>query len=163
MLRPSRISGLLMCEECKFTTADLTISEEQLRQLYAGTYFAGDEYRDYIADRPVIERQFKLRLRRLLRFVPDAHKKSLFEIGCAYGFFLSIAKNTFHSAEGIDISNEAIKYARQVLGLNARSSEFLAHEFDMAPDVVCMWDTIEHLCRPDLYIEKLPVYSLGVA
>ena len=152
-----------MCEECKFTTADLTISEEQLRQLYAGTYFAGDEYRDYIADRPVIERQFKLRLRRLLRFVPDAHKKSLFEIGCAYGFFLSIAKNTFHSAEGIDISNEAIKYARQVLGLNARSSEFLAHEFDMAPDVVCMWDTIEHLCRPDLYIEKLPVYSLGVA
>ena len=155
ILRPSPISGLLLCEECKFTTADLTISEEQLRQLYAGTYFAGDEYRDYIADRPVIERQFRLRLRRLLRFVPNAHKKSLFEIGCAYGFFLSVAKNTFHSVEGIDISNEAIEYARQFLGLNARSSEFLTHEFDMAPDVVCMWDTIEHLCRPDFYIEKI--------
>jgi 2-polyprenyl-3-methyl-5-hydroxy-6-metoxy-1,4-benzoquinol methylase len=153
--RPSRIAGLLTCEECKFATADLTISEEELRQLYSTRYFVGEEYRDYVADRLVIERQFRLRLRRLLRFVPDAHKKNLFEIGCAYGFFLSIAKNTFHSAEGIDISNDAIEYARQVLGVNARSSEFLTHEFGMAPDVVCMWDTIEHLRRPDLYIEKI--------
>jgi 2-polyprenyl-3-methyl-5-hydroxy-6-metoxy-1,4-benzoquinol methylase len=126
-----------------------------LRQLYAASYFAGDEYRDYVADRPVIEKQFRLRLRRFLRFVPDAHQKNLFEIGCAYGFFLYLAKNTFHSAEGIDISNVAIEYARQVLGVNARSAEFLTHEFGTAPDVVCMWDTIEHLCRPDLYIEKI--------
>jgi hypothetical protein len=44
--RPSRIPGLLTCEECKFTTANLTLSEEQLRQLYTGSYFAGNEYRD---------------------------------------------------------------------------------------------------------------------
>jgi 2-polyprenyl-3-methyl-5-hydroxy-6-metoxy-1,4-benzoquinol methylase len=154
-LRPSRISGLLTCEECKFTTADLTISEEQLRQLYTASYFAGDEYRDYVADRPVIEKQFQLRLRRFLKFVPDAHKKSLFEIGCAHGFFLALAKDKFRSAEGIDISVEAIAYARKNLGVNAGNWDFLTHKFVSAPDVVCMWDTIEHLSRPDLYIQKI--------
>jgi 2-polyprenyl-3-methyl-5-hydroxy-6-metoxy-1,4-benzoquinol methylase len=150
-----RISGLLICEECKFTTADLTISEEQLRQIYTASYFAGDEYRDYVADQPVIEKQFRLRLGRLLKFVPDAHKKNLSEIGCAHGFFLALAKNTFRSVEGIDMSDDAIDYARCVLKVDASSSEFLTHEFVTAPDVVCMWDTIEHLRRLDLYIKKI--------
>jgi 2-polyprenyl-3-methyl-5-hydroxy-6-metoxy-1,4-benzoquinol methylase len=155
-LSPSRrYPGLLTCEECKFTTANIAISEEQLRQLYTANYFAGDEYRDYVADRLVVEKQFRLRLKRLLKFVSDAHRKNLFEIGCAHGFFLALAKNTFHSVEGVDISTDAIEYARQILGENAKNSEFLTHEFVKAPDVVCMWDTIEHLSRPDLYIEKI--------
>jgi 2-polyprenyl-3-methyl-5-hydroxy-6-metoxy-1,4-benzoquinol methylase len=153
--RPSKISGLLTCQGCRFTTSDLSISEEQLRQLYTANYFAGDEYRDYVADRPVLERQFRLRLRRFLKFVPEAQKKNLFEIGCAHGFFLALAEKKFYFAEGIDISSDATQYARQVLGVNATSSEFLTHEFVKAPNVVCMWDVIEHLRRPDLYIEKI--------
>ena len=153
--RPSRIAGLLTCEECKFTTATLTLSEEQLRQLYTAGYFTGNEYRDYVADRSVIEKQFRLRLRRLLRFVPDARGKNLFEIGCAHGFFLGVAGNAFRSVEGIDISEDAIAYARQHLGVAARSSEFLAYQFVVPPDLICLWDTIEHLSRPDLYIQKV--------
>jgi 2-polyprenyl-3-methyl-5-hydroxy-6-metoxy-1,4-benzoquinol methylase len=153
--RQSKISGLLTCQDCKFTTADLTISEEQLRQLYTNNYFAGDEYRDYVADRPVLERQFRLRLRRFLKFVPEALKKNLFEIGCAHGFFLALAEKNFHYVEGIDISSDATEYARHILGVNATSSEFLTHECIKTPDVVCMWDAIEHLRRPDLYIEKI--------
>src|ERR1700693_722426 len=153
--RPSRIRGLLTCEECKFTTANLTLSEEQLRQLYTGSYFAGNEYRDYVADRSVVEKQFRVRLRRLLQFVTGAPSKNLFEIGCAHGFFLQVARNAFHSVEGIDISEDAIAYARQNLGLQAWSSEFLTYQFAALPDLICLWDTIEHLSRPDLYIQKM--------
>jgi 2-polyprenyl-3-methyl-5-hydroxy-6-metoxy-1,4-benzoquinol methylase len=153
--RPSRLPGLLTCEECKFTTANLTLSEEQLRQLYTADYFAGNEYRDYVADRPVLEKQFRLRLRRLLHFVTDASTKNLFEIGCAHGFFLEVARNAFHSVEGIDISDDAIAYARQNLGVEARSSDFLTCQFLARPDLICLWDTIEHLSRPDLYIQKI--------
>jgi 2-polyprenyl-3-methyl-5-hydroxy-6-metoxy-1,4-benzoquinol methylase len=153
--RPSRISGLLSCEECGFTTADLTISEEELRQLYTARYFTGEEYRDYVADQPVILKQFRLRLRRLLKFVPNAQKKNLFEIGCAHGFFLALAKDRFLSVEGIDISDDAVAYARSILKVEATSSNFLTHEFAAEPHVVCMWDTIEHLCRPDLYLKKI--------
>jgi 2-polyprenyl-3-methyl-5-hydroxy-6-metoxy-1,4-benzoquinol methylase len=147
--------GLLTCEECKFTTANLTLSEEQLRQLYTAGYFAGNEYRDYVADRSVIEKQFRLRLRKLLHFVTDAPNKNLFEIGCAHGFFLAVARNAFRWVEGIDISDDAIAYTRQKLGVEARSSEFLTHQFVIPPDLICLWDTIEHLSRPDLYIQKI--------
>jgi SAM-dependent methyltransferase len=153
-LGASRIAGLLECGECKFTTADLSIADEDLRQLYTTCYFAGEEYRDYVADRPVIEKQFRLRLRKLLKFVEDPGEKKMFEIGCAYGFFLSVAKGAFRSVEGIDLSTEATQYASKVLGVNAGSREFLGYQFGAAPDVVCMWDTIEHLSRPDLYIQK---------
>lgn len=147
--------GLLTCQECKFTTANLTLSEEQLRQLYTPGYFAGNEYRDYVADRAVIEKQFRLRLRRLLSFVTDPHRKNLFEIGCAHGFFLAVARNAFGSVEGIDIADDAVAYARQNVGVEARSSEFLSHQFVVPPDLFCLWDTIEHLSRPDLYIERI--------
>jgi SAM-dependent methyltransferase len=154
-LRPSRIPGLLTCEECQFTTANLTLSEEQLRQLYTAGYFAGNEYRDYVADRPVIEKQFRLRLRRLLPFVADAGAKRLFEIGCAHGFFLEVARNAFGSVEGIDISDDATAYARRHLGLAAQSADFLTHQLGFQPDLICLWDTIEHLSRPDLYLQKM--------
>jgi 2-polyprenyl-3-methyl-5-hydroxy-6-metoxy-1,4-benzoquinol methylase len=146
---------LLTCAECKFTTANLTLSEEQLRQLYTADYFAGNEYRDYVADRAVIEKQFRRRLKRLLRFVPDARGKSLFEIGCAHGFFLEVARNAFRSLAGVDLSEDAVAYARQNLGVEARSSDFLTQQFVVSPDVICLWDTIEHLPRPDLYLRKI--------
>jgi SAM-dependent methyltransferase len=152
---PSRIPGLLRCQECAFTTADLNLSEAQLRQLYTAGYFAGNEYRDYVADRPVIEKQFRFRLQRLLRLVPNAPDKNLFEIGCAHGFFLEVARSTFHSVEGIDISDDAVAYARQHLGVEASSSEFLTHQFVIPPDLFCLWDTIEHVARPDLYLQRI--------
>ncbi len=86
---------------------------------------------------------------------PDARAKNLFEIGCAHGFFLEVARNAFRSVEGIDISEDAIAYARQNLGLEARSAEFLTHQFVVPPDLICLWDTIEHLSRPDLYLQKM--------
>jgi SAM-dependent methyltransferase len=153
--RPSRLLGLLTCEACKFTTADLTLSEEQLRQLYTASYFAGNEYRDYVADRSVIEKQFRFRLGRLLRFVSKPQTKNLFEIGCAHGFFLGVAREVFRSVEGIDFSEEAVAYARGNLGVAARSSEFLIDQFVNRPDLICLWDTIEHLSRPDLYLQKV--------
>jgi 2-polyprenyl-3-methyl-5-hydroxy-6-metoxy-1,4-benzoquinol methylase len=146
---------LLTCVECKFTTANLTLSEEQLRQLYTANYFTGNEYRDYVADRAVIEKQFQRRLKRLLRLVPDAPAKNLFEIGCAHGFFLEVARNDFRSLAGIDFSEDAVAYARQNLGVEAQSSEFLTYQFVVSPDVICLWDTIEHLARPDLYLRKI--------
>ena len=153
--RPSGIPGLLACQECKFATANLTLSEEQLRQLYTADYFAGNEYRDYVADRLVIEKQFRLRLAKLRQFVSHTRDKNLFEIGCAHGFFLHVASESFSTVEGIDISDDAIAYARQTLGGAVQNSEFLTHQFSVRPDVICLWDTIEHLSRPDLYLQKI--------
>lgn len=150
--RASPIPGLLECAQCAFVTADVRVSDEQLCALYTHKYFAGEEYKDYLSERPLIERQFRSRLRQLLQVVPASSTKRLFEIGCAYGFFLVIAKEHFASVEGIDISQDAIAHATTTLQLSAHAGDFADHVFTSPPDVVCLWDTIEHVKDPDLYL-----------
>jgi 2-polyprenyl-3-methyl-5-hydroxy-6-metoxy-1,4-benzoquinol methylase len=133
----------------------VTLTEEELRSLYAERYFNGAEYADYLADRDTIEKQFRIRLRQLLKFVPERRRAALFEIGCAYGFFLNVARSTFGNVSGIDISEPATHWARTELNLPVLTGDFSNHSFTNTPDVVCMWDTIEHLARPDLYLERL--------
>jgi hypothetical protein len=58
----AKIPGLLACVTCSFTTADVSLSEEDLRRMYSASYFAGEEYKDYVSERPLIERQFRIRL-----------------------------------------------------------------------------------------------------
>jgi SAM-dependent methyltransferase len=151
----SALPGLLACLSCGFTTADITLSRQGLESLYSAKYFSGEEYNDYVAERPLIEKQFRLRLLKLLDYVPDPASKRLFEIGAAYGFFLSVARPTFLSSDGIDISRDAAKYARDVLGLRVHAGDFLEYDLDLNQDVVCLWDTIEHLPSPDLYLQKV--------
>jgi 2-polyprenyl-3-methyl-5-hydroxy-6-metoxy-1,4-benzoquinol methylase len=135
--------------------ANVDLSRDELETLYTSKYFAGEEYKDYVAERRLIEKHFRIRLKTLLRYVPGSQGKSVFEIGSAYGFFLSVAKEHFRSAAGIDISRDAATYAVETLKLDVSIGDFSDYSFRQQPDVVCLWDTIEHLQRPDLYVEKV--------
>ncbi len=151
---PSAIAGLVRCRQCGFVSADVQLSHDELARLYSHKYFAGEEYRDYVAERALIERQFRARLARLQRFVPSPGSKRLFEIGAAYGFFLSVAREVFQQVEGIDIAADAAAMARESFGLPVATGDILDHRIDGPVDVICLWDTIEHLARPDLYVQK---------
>ena len=154
-LTASQIPGLLQCSSCSFVTADVSLTPEELAALYGEGYFSGEEYGDYLGDRKTIQRNFSARLNKILRYVPQPSTKRLFEIGAAYGLFLDVARNRFAEVEGIDISGPATAYARTDLGLNVTEGDFLDYEIRKPIDVACMWDTIEHLQSPHLYIEKL--------
>lgn len=151
----SPIPGLLQCTGCSFVTADVSLTLEQLAALYGEGYFSGEEYGDYLGDRKTIQRNFTTRLNTVLRYVPQPSTKRLFEIGAAYGLFLDVARKHFADVEGIDISGPATAYARKELGLNVTEGDFLDYEITKPIDIACMWDTIEHLPNPHLYIEKL--------
>jgi 2-polyprenyl-3-methyl-5-hydroxy-6-metoxy-1,4-benzoquinol methylase len=150
--RDAEIPGLLQCESCSFQTANVELSDQELANLYSSNYFAGEEYHDYVKERPLIERHFRSRLKKLLPYIGDPAHKSLFEVGCAYGFFLSVAKTQFGSVAGIDISKDAIDYAASTLDLPVQAGDFLNCYFDAPVDVLCMWDTVEHLKNPDAYL-----------
>lgn len=130
------------------------MSREQLEELYTANYFAGQEYKDYVSERQLVEKHFRIRMRRLLEHVPNADEKCLFEIGSAYGFFLHVAHDKFASVEGIDISRDAVAFATQQLGLPVHPGDFLEHNLSGKIDVLCLWDTIEHLQAPHLYLHK---------
>jgi len=139
---------------CGFITADLCISDEELRDLYTRDYFFGEEYSDYLSDKTIIQKNFRNSLRLLYLFAKENNRKMLFEVGCAYGLFLEEASTGFLKVAGIDISEDAIQYATSVLGLTAYCEDYLSHEIAEKADVICMWDTIEHLKHPDLYLKK---------
>ncbi|MDP2883948.1 MAG: class I SAM-dependent methyltransferase [Ignavibacteria bacterium] len=142
--------GILKCPSCGLVFADTHISPDEVRQLYRQSYFFGDEYLNYLEDKPFLQENFSARLRTIRKFSDSGN---LFEIGCAYGFFLDLARHHWNS-EGCDISAQACSYAQQQ-GLNAVCSEFLdLSRTENHYDVVALWDTIEHLSRPDRYIEK---------
>lgn len=147
--------GIVQCTGCDYVFADLRMSDEELFSLYTEQYFRGEEYRDYAAEKEMTQKNFQLRYKTLQRHMDKNRHKSLFEIGCAYGFFLDLVRDDFETVAGIDVTDEGIRYGREELGLNVQRGDFLDYEVKERIDVACMWDTIEHLRSPHLYLEKV--------
>jgi SAM-dependent methyltransferase len=148
--------GILKCRTCGHVYADMCLTDEELFALYNEQFFTGAEFSDYAADERFFRKNFRLRFKRLKDFLDPARHQRLLEIGSAYGFFLDEVRTEFTFVQGIDITEAGVRHARARFGLDVIQSDFLAHDFGTQKlDVVCMWDTIEHLRAPNLYLEKI--------
>lgn len=146
------LQGLLRCSQCSHVWADAQIGDDELRTIYSRNYFEGGEYLDYASERPALEANFRARARELARLHPKGSR--LWEIGSAYGFFLAQAAAHFDVA-GCDISEHAARFARETMGVNVIAADYRRLPPPAAPfDAVCMWDVVEHLREPHLYLEK---------
>lgn len=141
---------VMRCPLCSLAYRDPLPTPDELTRMYSHEYFFGGlDYDDYVAEQSALQRNFRRRIEVLSRYKSSG---DLFEIGCAYGFFLQIASSTWH-VQGIDISHEAIAYARDVLGLDVYQGDI-----ERCPpppgsvDIIVMWDTIEHLYDPVLAV-----------
>jgi SAM-dependent methyltransferase len=134
-------------------TANTTLSDGDLAALYGRDYFHGSEYHDYVEERESLRLNFARRLRTLDSLAGGLRGKSILEIGCAYGFFLELAAEYGLRAIGVDIAQDGIRYARERLRVDARLGDYLDLSTGLV-DIVCMWDTVEHLSRPDLFVAK---------
>ena len=149
-------SGIMRCGECGHVFSGSIDSVLSAAAAYGNGYFFGGEYSDYIADKKITQDNFRLRLKVLDKFLDPLRHKSLLEIGSAYGFFLDVAKNRFEKLKGIDVTSEGILHAKEKLGLDAEAGDFLKHDFKgQSFDVVCLWDTIEHLKDPSACLAKI--------
>jgi SAM-dependent methyltransferase len=148
--------GIVRCRECGYTYADLHLTDKELLALYNEQFFTGAEFSDYTADEPFLRKNLRLRFKELIKFRDPLRHRKLLEIGSAYGFFLDEVRNHFESVHGIDITDAGVRHARESLKLDVIQADFLRHNYgDQRFDVVCMWDTIEHLRTPQEYIKKI--------
>lgn len=148
--------GIRRCGACGYVFADLRLTDAELFALYNEEFFTGAEFSDYAADERFFRRNFQLRYQELKKFIDPVRHKRLLEIGSAYGFFLDTVRAEFVSVQGIDITGAGIAHAREHFQLDVVQADFLAHDYGAQKfDVVCMWDTIEHLRAPHLYVEKI--------
>lgn len=145
---------LQQCARCGFVRADLELGPDEIAALYGEKYFRGDEYGDYLAESDVHRRNF---VRRVDEITAVAGRlESVFEVGCAYGLFLDCLAARGIRCAGSDVCEAAVDYARRELCQQAASGDFLA--MPIAPGeyhAFCMWDTIEHLMRPEQFVQRI--------
>jgi SAM-dependent methyltransferase len=145
---------LRRCGGCGFVRADLELTHEEVRRLYQADYFRGQEYGDYLADRVSHVRNFEHRYRLMARAAPGV--RSLFEVGCAYGFWLDCCSRHGVECAGVDVCDEAVAYAVRELGQQATSRDFLELPLPAGRyQAFCMWDTVEHLAHPERFIARV--------
>jgi len=134
----------------------MSLTDEELFELYNEQFFSGAEFINYAADERFFRKNFQLRFRQLKKLLDPQRHRHLLEIGSAYGFFLDEVRSEFTTVQGIDITDAGVIHAREQLGLDVVQADFLAHDYGEEKfDVVCMWDTIEHLRAPHFYLEKI--------
>lgn len=73
----------------------------------------------------------------------------LLDIGCGTGVFLNEARESGWEVSGIDIAEDAVKYAQEKFKLEVFQGELESINLPEAYfDVITMWDLIEHLKNP---------------
>lgn len=126
---------------------------EHLSELYDRGYYRGDVYEDYTSQK--LERYFLEKI----RFVEKVCKARgrLLDVGCALGYFVKIALNEGFDAYGIDFSEYAIEEAKKLVGdrvICADVEQEIPFDYNYF-DVVTVWDTLEHLKYPDLFLKRI--------
>lgn len=143
---------LHQCHGCGFITFP-NLDHDALLEIYNDEYFSGTEYPDYLGQQDALRRSMRRHLRQMARYQPN--QASLLEVGCAYGLFLDEARAEFGATTGVDICQAPTTYAKEKLQLNVHCGNFDQIDFGSQRfDVICLWDTIEHLANPEAYLMK---------
>lgn len=145
------LKGLERCLSCGHVRAVLSWTPDMFRELYTAHYFKGGEYADYEKEQAALQLNFARRAGELAARHPGGGR--LWEIGCAYGFFLREAGKHFDAA-GCDVAQDAVQSAVTHYNVRAHCLDYLSYQPDHPFDVICMWDTIEHLPEPHHFLEK---------
>ena len=140
---------IFKCESCGVVQVDQSEGVDH----YTESYYRGGVYADYLRDRAAIHRNALQILSKLECLVQG---RTLLDVGCAAGFFLEAARTRGWTVRGLEVSEYASNYARQELGLAIDTGSITSPPSELPRfDVVTLWDTIEHLDRPDLALSNI--------
>jgi 2-polyprenyl-3-methyl-5-hydroxy-6-metoxy-1,4-benzoquinol methylase len=149
---------IVRCNSCGLIFNAAMPTDQELASIYGEDYYTSKDslrygYTDYLADRDNI---IKTSRRRLARIEKIKAGGSLFDVGCAFGFFLEVARERGWTVSGLEISRFAADYATRHLGLDVANQNAEAWDYGSRRyDVITMWDLIEHLRDPTGTLAKL--------
>ena len=153
---------LVRCATCGLEYMNIRPTGERLAQVYGAAYFTAPRTQgnasDYEADRENVLRFARARLDALERLLPE--KGRLLDVGCALGFYLEEARTRGWRVSGMDISDYAVDYARDRLGLAdvrqgmVETADYPPHSFDA---IICSL-VFEHFLDPRACLEKMTTW-----
>ncbi|MFC1698989.1 class I SAM-dependent methyltransferase [Candidatus Omnitrophota bacterium] len=147
---------VVKCLSCGLIFVNPRLKEERFLEMYENNYFqrnvyAPDQsdfygYVDYLADSKNIIRTFEHVFGQIKVYKQQGR---LFDVGCAFGFFLDLARKDGWQACGLEPSSQACAYAREKLDLAVDQGTLAEATLPAKTfDLVTMFDVIEHLCDP---------------
>jgi 2-polyprenyl-3-methyl-5-hydroxy-6-metoxy-1,4-benzoquinol methylase len=131
-----------VCSECEFVRVTPVPRREVLREYYD---------KAYEVDREGYLRNLRRDGRRDLEFLERLNGAGrMLEVGCSWGFFLEKARSRGWQVQGIELSDSAVKWAKESFGLDVRCGtiEDTPLTEKSAYDVVVAWHVIEHVQEP---------------
>jgi SAM-dependent methyltransferase len=155
-LAPFRI---VRCPRCTLHFTSPRLRPAALQRLYDDAdYFEGGVYgRHRWSPAMVLQRVWtagRLRLiERTTRRPPPGQR--LLEIGCGYGRFLAAARRRGYATTGVELSATGVAHVRDVLGLDVHRGQLEDAPLEGSFDVIAMWDTIEHVPDPLVYLRTV--------
>ena len=155
---PKPVQGheIFRCQRCGLQWWDF--SSVDVTEIYDDAYFEGASdqgYDDYYALRSAVEKTTRHRLGRIDQVL--GHRSGrLLDVGCGPGFSVRAAVDAGWTATGLEISEAASRYGRDVLEVDVRTGPVDAPiDFGTPFDVVTLWDVIEHLATPGEAIDAV--------
>jgi 2-polyprenyl-3-methyl-5-hydroxy-6-metoxy-1,4-benzoquinol methylase len=149
---------IVECASCGLIFNAVMPSEEELASIYTEEYYQSKDslkygYTDYRADRSNIVKTSRKRLREIEKLKTGG---TLLDVGCAFGFFLEVARERGWSVSGVEISQYAAHHAATELQLDVVHDDAETWTYpERSYDVITMWDLIEHLRDPAGTLRKL--------
>ncbi len=137
------------CTECKLVFTNPQPEQNDLLKRY------GNDYYTHWTSPKQQERRIKLWKRRfkiVKKLLPSVR---LLDVGCGEGLFLYTAKQNGYDVYGIEVSEFAVKYAKEKFGLNINNTALENSDFpDNSFDIITFWHTVEHLSSPEITLKK---------
>ena len=148
--------GVVRCPVCELVFVSPRLSPSALQRLYdEPAYFEGGVYGDQSSRSPAMVLQRTWTAGRLAEI--GRHRQPparLLEIGSGYGLFLAEARRAGYDVRGVELSRTGAEHARQQLGLDVFCGQLADAPADPA-DVVCFWDTLEHVPDPLEFLRQV--------
>jgi 2-polyprenyl-3-methyl-5-hydroxy-6-metoxy-1,4-benzoquinol methylase len=80
--------------------------------------------------------------------------KNILDVGAGGGHFVFACKQKGYQAEGIEISEESCKFAKEKFRIDLKKQDFSKIYFEKKYDIITFWGVIEHLPNPRQFIKK---------
>lgn len=135
------------CKKCSLVfTSPRPILLEMEKYYESEMYFGRDiEKKDEIDDRDNREMHYGPMYELILR---KKEKGKIFDIGAGTGMLLSKFKEKGWGVDGIELTHNAVSYAKKKYGIKLRRGDFLEKKIKDVYDVVVLNGALEHLHRP---------------
>ncbi|OQA35719.1 MAG: bifunctional 3-demethylubiquinone-9 3-methyltransferase/ 2-octaprenyl-6-hydroxy phenol methylase [Parcubacteria group bacterium ADurb.Bin326] len=149
---------VIECPKCGLIRLDHDFSFDKVKKLYKKQYFNNPVfsigYIDYAATERSLRLNFLKRAKRISRSVGEKQIR-LLDVGTSTGYFISECSKLNIIAEGIELSEEAVDFARSRLKLTVFKSALEDFRGKKQYDVISAWDVIEHSSDPNKFLKKV--------